>query len=193
MKKLLFLGLLTVVVLGLTLRGTFGYFNDSEVSAGSTFTAWDPVSILADGFEGSPWDVNWDDNGASSWEPSGKKVHSGQWSAYFKGAKPADTARLTSDDLDTSGARGVTISFWFRPDLKKSDRLLVQAYNGTSYVTLYDLAEYPTYRKGRWGYFSLTLTDPQFLRSNFRLRFDASGVTNKKSKFYLDDVLVEVY
>ena len=40
MKKVLILALALILLLGIAARGTFGFFSDTETSAGNTFTAW---------------------------------------------------------------------------------------------------------------------------------------------------------
>jgi predicted ribosomally synthesized peptide with SipW-like signal peptide len=40
MRKVLFLSLALILILGITSHGTSGYFSDTETSTGNTFTAW---------------------------------------------------------------------------------------------------------------------------------------------------------
>ena len=46
MKKVLFLIITSVMLLGLIMKGAFGYFSDEELSAGSTFSGWIPVEWI---------------------------------------------------------------------------------------------------------------------------------------------------
>ena len=66
--------------------------------------------------------------------------------------------------------------------------LNVQIYNGSTWTTWYDLVSYPGVVKTTWIYFSQTITDPQYFISNFRLRFDGSGLGTDS---YIDDVLIQ--
>ncbi len=185
MKKVLFLILASIMLLGLAGQGTSGFFGDTEASAGSTFTAWEitSVTLLDDGFEGSPWDANWDGNGTTGWQHIDSQTHSGSWAA---GCIRGDTY-LSTDNLDTSGVSSLTVSFWFYiKDLNKGP-LYVQVYNGSSYNNWYDLFAYPGAVKNTWLYFSETITDSQYFRSDFHLRFDGSG---SSTTIYLDDVLI---
>ena len=187
MKKVVFLLLAIIILLGMMTKGIFGYFSDEETSAGNTFCAWQIITLtlLDDGFEGTPWDGNWDDNGATDWQHADSPVHSGSYSANcYKG----DTY-LTTDDLDTSGASSITVSFWFYiKDLNKGP-LYVQTYNGTSYNNWHDPFTYPGAVKNTWLFFSETITDSQYFRADFRLRFDGSGMNTHT---YIDDVLVTI-
>jgi len=186
-KKVLFLLVVFVIVSGLILKGTFGYFSDDETSAGSTFSAWQivTVTLLNDGFEGDPWDDKWDANGTIDWVQTSGEYHSGSYSALFH----KDDTSLTSDDLDASRAASITVSFWFRPHDLQAGSMFVQLYDGTTYDSWYNLMDYPGTQKDTWCYFSEDVTDSQYFRSDFRLRFDGSGLGKD---FWLDDVLITI-
>ena len=188
MKKNLFLLLAFTMLLVMVTKSTFGYFSDSEASTGSRFTAWEiaTVTLLNDGFEVDPWDSNWDDNGTTNW---GRKAypHSGSYAAE---CKKNTNGYLTSDSLDASEATSITVSFWFQPDGLDTGDILVQLYNGSTYDTLYDLIEYPTFQDKEWCYFSEEITDSQYFNSDFRLRFDGSALVDSKETGHIDDVLI---
>ena len=46
MKKVLFLIITSVMLLGLIMKGAFGFFSDAELSAGSTFAGWVPIEWI---------------------------------------------------------------------------------------------------------------------------------------------------
>ncbi|MFC1860190.1 hypothetical protein ACFLYC_01280, partial [Chloroflexota bacterium] len=142
------------------------------------------VILINDGFEGSPWYTNWDGNGTTDWTQGTTEVHSGTYSADHASGQ----TYLTSDDMDTSDANSITVSFWFYlKDLNKGPLSVLQ-YNGSAYNNWYDLVTYPGVVKNTWIQFSQTITDSQYFKSNFRVRFDGSTLTTNA---YIDDVLIQ--
>ena len=187
MKRVLFLLLALIMLLALVDKSTFASFTDSEDSSGSSLTSWQIVTVtrLNDGFEGDPWQANWDDNGITDWGLIAWEYHSGGQAVQ---CQKGDTY-LTSDNLDTSAVQGITISFWLRiKDLKKGP-LYVQIYDGSNYHTLYDIFTYPGAVKNTWYQYTVTITDSQYFRPDFRLRFDGSGASTNVN---IDDVLITV-
>jgi len=189
MKKFLFLLLAFLLILGVISNGTSGYFTDSEASAGNSFTAWivTAITLLEDGFEGEPWDANWDGNGTTNWVRNTGKKHSGHYAAK---CAQDNNGYLTSDDLDASTAVSINISFWFRPYKVEAGDMLVQLYNGSTYDTWCDLIDYPTWQDSTWCYFSEQIAGSQYFISDFRLRFDGSGLAEKLEDYNIDDVLI---
>ena len=188
-ERIMMILLTGVVALGLSLgfisKTSEATFIDPEPSNNNSLTIaanWS-ITLLNDGFEGSPWDANWDGNGTTDWGQLNTQAHGGSWAAE---CYTGDTY-LTTDNLDASGASNITVSFWFYiKDLNKGP-LYIQIYNGTSYNNWYDLFTYPGVVKNTWIQFSETITDSQYFRSDFRLRFDGSG---SSTYTYVDDVLV---
>ena len=190
MQSRLWIVLLSLLVAGLVSSGVVAYFIDSAQNANDSFAtaaSWSEPALLDDGFEGDPWDANWDDNGNTSWQRASNQVHSGSWSALCDqgGGNP-----ITTDDLGASSARWIQVNFWFRPVLLDEGDILVQIYNGSTYNTWYDITNYPSYASGQWCYFSEYITDSQYFKSNFSLRLDGAGLIEGTESFYLDDVLI---
>jgi len=191
MKKVLFLSVVLILLLAAVGRGTFAYFSDIEDSFGNSLTAAELVSVtlLDDGFEGDPWDANWDDNGTTNWTQNNGQQHGGSYAAL---CDRDNNGYLTSDDLDGSVVDSITVSFWFNGKSLEAGDILVQLYNSSTYDTWYDLTNYPTYKNNAWCEFSEEITDPQYLISSFRLRFDGSGLVDKNEVCNIDDVLITV-
>ena len=95
---------------------------------------------------------------------------------------------VTDYKLDASGVSSITVSFWFRPHDIETDDVLFQLYNGSTYDTLYDLADYPNSQNDAWCYFTEEITDSQYFTSDFRLRFDGSELAGNKKDCLIDDV-----
>lgn len=147
-----------------------------------------PAILLDDGFEGDPWDANWDGQGSTAWDQTGTKVHSGSWAAL---SKKGSKNNLTTDDLDASSVSQIRVSFWYEADNLDSGDIIIYRYNpGTGqYVEWYDILDYSTYQDSAWCYFDEYINDSQYFQSSFRLRFN-STINSTGQEFYLDDVLV---
>ena len=142
-----------------------------------------PATLLNDGFEGTPWDANWDGSGTTDWQQG-----IGYGGSTYSAEHASGDTYLTTDDLDTYAAENITVTFWFKiKDLNKGP-LNIQIYNGTAYNTWFNLTAYPGIVKNTWMQFSETITDSQYFISNFRLRFDGSTQTTSSD---IDDVLIQ--
>ena len=189
-RWLILLAGLAVILLAGGTGVTRSAFTDTEQSIDNTLTmSTGIVTLLNDGFEGTPWDANWDGNGATSWIQDASKPHTGSYDAY---CDKDNNGYLTSDDLDASAASSITVSFWFNTKGIEAGDILVQLYNGGTYNTWYDITNYPTYVNNAWCYFSEVITDPQYFISSFRLRFDGSGLVDKNEECNIDDVLITI-
>ena len=190
MKKILFLLTTVLLLLGIISTSTAAYFNDGELSNANRLTAAEQVTVtlINDGFETTPWTANWDGNGSTNWMRKSGAGHTGSYSAE---CKRGNNGSLTSDNINTSAATMIKISFWFKPRSLAAGDMLVQLYNGSSYNTWYDITNYPGYQDNAWNYFSQNITGSQYFKSNFRLRFNGSGLTGRTQDFLLDDVLIQ--
>ena len=95
-------------------------------------------------------------------------------------------------DLNASETISITVSFWFNTKSLEAGDIIVQVYNGSTYNTWYDITDYPTYQNNAWCEFSENITDPQYFNSDFRLRFDGSGLVEKNEECNIDDVLITI-
>ena len=184
---ILILVIVSVMLIVVNTGITTSYFTDAELSTGDTLNigGWSITLPFSDGFEGTPWDLYWDGNGTTDWQPgAGYDV-----STYSAEHASGDTY-LTSDDLDASGAGStITVSFWFKIKLLNKGPLYVQIYNGSTYdITWYDLVSYAAGVKNTWLPFSQTITDSQYFKSNFNIRFDGSALTTDA---FIDDVVIQ--
>ncbi|MFC1976782.1 hypothetical protein ACFLWS_00720 [Chloroflexota bacterium] len=163
---------------------TFSSESDYSNEANATPQAGQ-ITLLDDGFEGTPWDANWDGNGTTDWQLS--SAGGGYGGSTYSADHASGDTYLTTDDLDALSADNITISFWFKLKFLTKGPVYVQTYNGTSFNTLHDLAVYPGAVVNTYCYYSENITDSQYFRSDFRLRFDGSAYT---SDAYIDDVFI---
>jgi len=142
------------------------------------------VVLLQDGFEGSSWTANWDNNGATKWYHTSSAKHSGSYSAA---ARDGYEGVLTSDNLNAADASAIKVDFWFRKRNTGSTDFTLYYYDGTTYNLVKELS--PLVGNDVWSHYTETITDSRYFKSNFRIRFDgynlASGVYT-----YVDDVLI---
>ena len=173
MKKVLGLTVALLLLSGMTGIGTWAYFSDTETSAGNQMAAG-TLDLKTDDVDGVSQTLF-----VTNLEPG---------STYSAEHTSGDTY-LTTDDLDTYAAENITVAFWFKIKLLNKGPLNIQIYNGTAYNTWFNLTAYPGIVKNTWMQFSETITDSQYFISNFRIRFDGSGLTTDA---FIDDVLIEM-
>ena len=188
MKRITWL-ILTLVIVSVMLivvnTGiTTSSFTDGEESTYDTLNIkWSVTTLFSDGFEGTPWDLYWG-NGTTDWQAG-----AGYGGSTYSAEHASGDTSLTSDDIDTSGAGTITVSFWFKIKLLNKGPLYVQIYNGSTYDNWYDLVSYAGGVKNVWIQFSQTI-DPSYFIPNFSINFDGSALTTNA---FIDDVLIEKY
>ncbi len=114
--------------------------------------------------------------------------HSGSYSAH---ADDSDTY-LISDDIDTSAYSEFTIDFWYQLDDTENGDIYLYLYDGSNYDNYDDFSndsenDWYSYQEEHPG--QVTITDPQYLKTNFRIRFEAS-MNHWQENVWIDDVLV---
>jgi hypothetical protein len=178
----------TTDVDGDTVTNIYSWTVDGEPFASMQFpfdtrTPVNPIiteQMFFDGFETSL--ANWKGINGVNWSLSTAQKHSGSYSAY---ASVGDTA-LTSTNLDTSKVESLTISFWYRNHQVSAMNL--QLWDGVSYRNVVDLgASTPD---DHWHYYTLQTYDPDFLATDFRVRFSPAGNMGEHEEFWIDDFSV---
>jgi hypothetical protein len=138
--------------------------------------------LFEDGFESNF--NKWTDGGTTDWDRDNNPVHSGSYSAH---AGRYDTY-LTSDNINTSTYSSFVVAFWYRDrHINGSDNVNLQFYNGSSYNSIFNLGNST---EDQWNYYTVTVTDAQYCKSNFRIRFDAIGMSSSDQDLWIDDVTV---
>ena len=94
---------------------------------------------------------------------------------------------LTSENINTSAYSSFTVEFWYRVDHTESGDAYRWLYDGSNYDNYFELG---TASERTWHHYQETITDGQYLKSNFRVRFDGSGMDNNNENIWIDDVLI---
>ncbi len=139
-------------------------------------------AFLSDGFENSDWDVNWD-NPVSDWYRSTTR-HGGSYSASTRNN---DEGYFYSDTRDTRGYSAIYIGFWYMDDDLEDDGsdLQLHYYDGGNYDWIANLG---SGTEDQWLHYVHEVTDSQYFKSNFRLRFTSSPEDNENA--WIDDVII---
>jgi peptidoglycan/xylan/chitin deacetylase (PgdA/CDA1 family) len=155
---------------------------DSDKTVTASFV-FDGVVLLDDGFEGTVWDANWNDNGVTAWTQDSTQKHSGSYSALAENNKEG---YLTSDDLDAGDAVTIYVDFWFRKKNTEPNDFTLSYYNGTSYVDVAELDGLGAHNL--WLHYTDVITDSNYFDPNFGIRFDATLAGGENA--WVDDVLI---
>lgn len=127
----------------------------------------------------------WTDIG---WSFDTSAAHTGSRSAHAD----SGSNTLTSMDLDASDAMNITVSFWYRDDsIDDDDNAYLQFWDGSTYDNIFELGN--TSPENTWHYYTVTTSDPQYLISDFCIRFDATGLDSGflwEEDLWIDDVLI---
>jgi hypothetical protein len=142
-------------------------------------------TVLTDGFEVGFG--NWDGNGVTDWARVSSQKHSGTFSAYAD----LNDNYLTSDNLDTSTADSITVSFWYRDvGIDADDNVYLQFYDGSTYRNIFEVGTNGA--EGEWHQYSVWYrTLFQYQIPNFRIRFDARSIDSGE-ELWIDDVSITI-
>jgi len=157
--------------------GNYSVFRSYLSSSSETNT-----TILDDGFEGTPWDANWD-SASSSWYRSSWQKHSGSYSAR---SSNGDEGYFVCDDLDASDADAIYVDFWYRLESTEESDLRLYYYNGQNYILIERIGGGT---EDTWLHYSDKITDAQYFKSDFRIRFYSNLGWNED--IWVDDVLIK--
>jgi len=137
-------------------------------------------TLFNDGFE--TWDDNWDAT-SSQWLLGADQHHSGSYSAKTTNGQEGN---FDSDPVDTSQAISIEIDFWYRVDNLENSDLRLYYYDGSNYDLITDLGTDP---EDTWRHYNHIITDSQYFKSNFRIRFSSSPDDSGENA-WIDDVTI---
>jgi len=110
--------------------------------------------------------------------------------SYSMASSSSQWGEMISKDLDAEGASSITIDFWYRLHDTESDDLKLCFYDGNSYDFIASLGGGT---ENTWLHYTKTINDPQYLISNFQIRFDTycyNYYYGESEQIWIDDVLI---
>jgi hypothetical protein len=137
---------------------------------------------------GESFEENWPPTGWSAtggWNKETNFVHSGSYSADFDGG--SSSGYLTTANLDCSNADVIYVDFWYRDEGCESGEFRLYYYDGANWDLMGDLG---TGSEHLWIHYQDEITEFQYLKSTFKIRFSASG-SGSSDDAYIDDVTVK--
>lgn len=155
--------------------------NSAEVAALATQeTSGNALEFIDDSFENG-FNANWIE--FDTWETSNRAYVSGSVSAHAD----ANSNDLVTKAINASTANSVYIQFWYQEDkIDDNDDVFVQLFNGTDWINLVELGNAP---EKSWNFYSTTVSDPQYMISDFKLRIVGASIDGGEH-LYLDDVVI---
>ncbi|MGB9959051.1 MAG: hypothetical protein ACPLKQ_00820 [Candidatus Bathyarchaeales archaeon] len=145
---------------------------------------WNPniTLINRESFEGSWPPTDWN---VTNWVRTNEQKYEGMYSAMFTKSGGTSSGDLTSRGLDCSDAVSIYIEFWYNNSISQNAKFSLQCFNGNIWVKIADLGS-----TSSWSNYQLRITDSQFFKSNFKIRWSALSV-GEKDKVYVDYVTVK--
>lgn len=137
------------------------------------------VVLLEDGFDGNF--VKWMD--ASGWTKSTTESVAGGASAHA-GLGAGD---LISREMDASGRSSIYIEFWYKEANVPAKGAMLKFFNGSKWIDIADLGS--TGPENTWHQYKATITDPQFMVSNFQVKVDVVPFDSTQN-LYVDELTV---
>jgi hypothetical protein len=138
--------------------------------------------INSESFEGVWPPSGWTESGY--WSKSSSQAYSGTYSAMFDSPSSGSSGDLTTIDLNCLDASAIYVDFWYRDEGCESSEFRLQYYDGFSWDTISDLGA--TTSEGQWLYYQQKITDNQYFKSNYKIRWRA------QTNYYNDDAYVDL-
>lgn len=148
---------------------------------------WKPNMTL---IEGESFEGNWPPYGWSATGNWGEKTaaYNGTFSAGIDGQGGGASGDLRTLNLNCSDASSIYVEFWYRDEGCEANEFLLQYYNGNAWITVADLGN--TTLENQWLRYQQKVTDNQFFKSNFKIRWSAIDIDNNEHA-YVDYVTVK--
>ena len=128
---------------------------------------------------------SWSKTVGSNWNKESDQAYNGTYSADFDGSGSGD---LSTCDLNCFDSTAIYVDFWYRDEGCDGDEFLLRYYDGTAWDTIVDLGT--TGPDSTWLHYQQKVTDTQYFKSNFRIRWSAVGIDDNEHA-YVDDVTVK--
>ncbi len=149
--------------------------------------------IHNEGFEGSWPPSGWsEDPVGNNWNKEGDRSYASAYSADFDGAGGSGGAsgNLLSPGMNCSGSNvtAIYVKFWAYEDNVDDGEYYLDYYDGTNWDQITRLDNFGT---DVWTQYSQKITDSQYFKSNFQIRWRVVGLNNNEH-VYVDFVNVTV-
>lgn len=149
--------------------------------------------INDEGFEGSWLPTGWsEDPPTSNWNREGDQRYQGTYSADFDGATGPGGAsgNLLSSVMNCSGSNvtAIYVRFWGYEYNVDDGEYYLDYYDGTNWD---EITRLDNFGSGAWTQYSQKVTDSQYFKSNFQIRWRVVGLNNNEH-LYVDLVNVSV-
>jgi hypothetical protein len=150
-------------------------------------TAINATLIDEESFEDIWPPAGWTENGP--WNKYGSQAYHGTYSARFDSPYGGSSGDLTTLDLDCFGSlSAIYVDFWYRDEGCEAGEFLLRYYDGASWDTITDLGS--TSQEGQWLHYQQKVTDSQYFKSNFKIRWRAQ-TSQSNDDAYVDYVTVK--
>ncbi|MHA2101016.1 MAG: LamG-like jellyroll fold domain-containing protein [Candidatus Kariarchaeaceae archaeon] len=121
------------------------------------------------------FEIGWPPTGWTAtgrWNRESNRFYDGFFSADFDGPDGfSDSGYLTSPILDTSDASSIFIEFYYYDENLDVGEFSLELFDGISWDTNYVALDQDL--EDQWNRFFVEITDPQYFKSNFRIRWFA--------------------
>jgi len=152
-----------------------------ENNAGTTTT----TLINQESFEGTWPPTGWSVTG--NWNKESDQAYHGTYSADFDGTGGGGTSgNLITPTMDCSGINSIYVDFYTRDDGSDDGEYYLDFYNGATWIQITRL---DNVGEGSWYHYTNTVTDSQYFKSNFQIRWRVISLDNNEH-VYVDLVTV---
>jgi hypothetical protein len=150
---------------------------------------WDEPAgavLLNDGFEGTPWNANWN---SGNWFQDGSDYRGSYNSAK---SDRNNNGQILSAALDANDATVIHVAFWFNKDaLDPDEDAYLYYHNGTTGSNDLILDDFDVLGSDKqWLRYTDVITDSNYFTPDFRIMIDTSLLSSSKEYICLDDVKV---
>ncbi len=158
----------------------------TESSSGGTSNT---TLVDVESFEGTWPPSGWsEDPTGSRWARENNRAYDGSNSADFDGANWEPTGNLFSPTMDCSDAQAIYVDFYYRDEACDNNELLLEYFDGSVWDPISDLGS--TLQEDQWLHYQHKVTDSQYFKSNFQIRWVGNGPDNGEHA-YVDYVTVK--
>ena len=177
-------------------KGTHSNFSNQQAGPDSvtdTLTEentgpFNVTHISGESFEGSWPPTGWAETPSpNNWNKENNQALDGSYSADFDGHPVQGWGNIETLSMDCSNADAIYVEFWYRDEGCDNDEFVLEYYDGSSWDTIADLGS--TTSEYQWNYYAEKVTDPQYFKSDFQVRWAALGIDNNEHA-YVDLVTV---